>query len=101
MGSLEEKGGQEELKKSLSELTRTLAATQKASEALARELGAIPHGSLAKLTKDMDQTVEASQETLFHLRQLIAELKELAETLRQQPGKILTEPREAEPFGRQ
>jgi ABC-type transporter Mla subunit MlaD len=101
MGFLGEKGGQEELKKSLSDLTRTLEATQKASEALARELGAIPQGSLAKLTKDMDRTVEASQEALFHLRQLITELKELAETLRQQPGKILTEPQEPEPFGRQ
>ena len=101
MGSVGEEAVQEDLKNSLSDLTRTLAATQKASEALARELEAIPHGSLAKLTKDMDQTVEASQETLFHLRQLITELKELAETLRQQPGKILTEPQEPEPFGRQ
>ena len=101
IGFLGEKGGPEELKKSLNDLSRTLAATQKASEALAQELGAIPHGSLAKLTKDMDQTVEASQEALFHLRQLITELKELVETLRQQPGKILTEPQEPEPFGRQ
>ena len=100
MGTLGEKGTQEELKKSLSDLTRTLAATQKTTESLAAELGAIPKGSLAKLTRDMDQTVAASQETLFHLRQLISELKELAETLRQQPGKILTEPEEAQPFGR-
>lgn len=100
MDSLGEKGGQEELKKSLSDLARTLEATQKASEALAKELKAIPPETLAKLTRDMDKTVEASQETLFHLRQLISELKGLAETLQQEPGKVLTQPQEPEPFGR-
>jgi paraquat-inducible protein B len=100
LGFLGEKGGEKELKKSLSDLTRTLEATQKASEALALELRAIPPGTLAKLSKDMGQTVVASQETLFHLRQLISELQGLAETLRQQPGKILTEPQEPEPFRR-
>jgi ABC-type transporter Mla subunit MlaD len=109
-------GTEQQWKQGLENLAATATAARKTAEALQAQLAAMPPHALADITgrmdqllqtgqtsinrvdKEIDQSLALFQESIFKANQLLSELKALAQSLREEPGRILTRPQGAEPF---
>ncbi|MEJ2723332.1 MAG: MlaD family protein [Deltaproteobacteria bacterium] len=116
---LGERGAPDEWKKSFKSLASTIAAAQSSAESLEAQLAAIPPNTFADISKRADefvQTGESSirsldsqlkqsldlfQESVYRLNQLLADFRGLVQSLKEEPGRILTRPEGSEPFRRQ
>ncbi len=102
----------------LKDLSATLAATRKATEALARQLDALPPKSLANISKDVSKMFETGsssfsrwdeqvgqslvvlQQNLQQLGVLLNQLTSLAQSFKDQPGRLLFGNEKPDPFRR-
>ena len=115
---LQEPGTPLEWKKSFQNLAAAVAAVQKAAGALEAQLAAVPPNTFADISERMDhilkmgetsidslnsqidQSLELFQDSIYRVNQLLADLKTLVQSLKEEPGRILTRPEGSEPFGR-
>lgn len=106
------------LTEGISDLAATLRAARATSEALARQMKDLPPQSLASMAKGVDKTVASSekligeidrqvgqsagllQENLQLMRQLITQMTQLVQTLKDQPNRLIFSPGTTNPFER-
>lgn len=118
LAPLQEKGTPEQWRKGFRNLSATAEDARKASQALAAQLEKLPPNTVAHLAKQMTQMATSGEkavgnmnrqvarsltllrQNLVQVNQLLMEMTQLMQTLRQEPGRILNRPRSSEPFGR-
>ncbi len=104
------------LTEGVEDLSATFRATRQASEALAKQIKGLPPQTLAGMAKGVDKTVSSGeklilevdrqvahsslllQENLQMLRQLITQMTQLVQTLKDQPNRLVFPPSTANPF---
>jgi phospholipid/cholesterol/gamma-HCH transport system substrate-binding protein len=118
LGRLNAATPEKDLKKGLEDLFAALAAGRTSSESLARQLKALPPQALAKMAghwnttlssggdtlASVDQQIRESavllQQTLHQVQILLTQVTALAQTLREQPNRLLFSPKAPDPFER-
>jgi ABC-type transporter Mla subunit MlaD len=106
------------LTEGVEDLSATFRAARQASEALARQMKELPPQTLAGMAKGVDKTVASGekllvgidrqvgqsavllQENLQLMRQLITQMTQLVQTLKDQPNRLVFPPNTANPFER-
>jgi ABC-type transporter Mla subunit MlaD len=106
------------LTEGIEDLSATFRAARQASEALARQMKELPPQTLAGMAKGVDKTVASGeklligidrevgqsalllQENLQLMRQLITQMTQLVQTLKDQPNRLVFPPNTANPFER-
>ncbi len=96
----------------------TASDARTSGELLKKQIQALPPGAFARFADNMDrisasgesavdnlntqmnQSMDLLQQTLFRTNQLIRDSRELVNTLKEQPGRILVVPENKEPFRR-
>ncbi len=104
------------LTEGIEDLSATFRAARQASEALARQIKDLPPQTLAGVAKGVDKTVASGekliqgvdrqvnqsavllQENLQMMRQLITQMTQLVQTLKDQPNRLVFPPNTANPF---
>jgi ABC-type transporter Mla subunit MlaD len=108
----------EGVQKSAQDLAATIAASRQASEALAKQLKGLPPNSFAKMARGWDETLTTGgtfmtnldrqfgesnillQQSLQQLRLLLTQLNSLAQSLKEQPNRVIIPSKEPDPFTR-
>jgi phospholipid/cholesterol/gamma-HCH transport system substrate-binding protein len=106
----------DKMKRGTEDLAETLAATRKTSELLVKQLEGLPPGGFAQVLKRFDRMLEAGASTisgwhdesdrvfgalavnLDQTRQVLNELRHLVNSMREQPQRILLQPKTPDPF---
>ncbi|MHC1743712.1 MAG: MlaD family protein [Syntrophobacteraceae bacterium] len=104
------------LTEGVEDLSATFRAARQASEALAKQIKELPPQTLAGMAKGVDKTVASGeklilevdrqvaqsslllQENLQMMRQLITQMTQLVQTLKDQPNRLVFPPSTASPF---
>lgn len=104
------------LTEGVEDLSATFRAARQASEALAKQMKELPPRTLAGMAKGVDKTVASGdrllqevdrqvgqsalllQENLQMMRQLITQMTQLVQTLKDQPNRLVFPPSTANPF---
>jgi len=118
LSALGEPGVPQEWQKGFRNAAEAIAAVRKSAEALEAQMKNIPPGSFGDISKRIDHVVrtgEASmrslntqvnqsldlfQESLYQANSLLADLRALVQSLKENPGQILNRPEGREPFKR-
>jgi ABC-type transporter Mla subunit MlaD len=118
LSALGQPGTTQEWKKGFENLSAAVAAVENTAEDLEAQLAAIPPNTLADISKRMDHMVQFGetsihslnsqinqslvlfQESVYQVNRLLADLRTLVQSLKEEPGRILTRPQGSEPFGR-
>jgi ABC-type transporter Mla subunit MlaD len=105
-----------ELEKAIQDLNKTLAASRRSLETLAKQLDRLPPDALANLNTQLDQILKTGtttiagweqetgkvlasvQQNLDHSKQVLEQLRQLVQALRAQPQQILFHPATPDPF---
>jgi ABC-type transporter Mla subunit MlaD len=101
---------------SIEDLSKTLAASRKSMEALARQMEGLPPNTVANLSSRLDQVLRTGEATiagwdqetgkvlaalmqnLDQSRQVLEQLRQLVQSMRAQPQQILFHPATPDPF---
>jgi ABC-type transporter Mla subunit MlaD len=104
------------LERGIQDLNKTLAASRRSLETLAKQLDRLPPDALANLNTQLDQILKTGtttiagweqetgkvlasvQQNLDHSKQVLEQLRQLVQALRAQPQQILFHPATPDPF---
>jgi phospholipid/cholesterol/gamma-HCH transport system substrate-binding protein len=118
MSRLTGAASEEGMKKGFKDLSATLVNSRQASEALARQLKGLPPDSLAKMTRNWEETLTSGgnlfsstdqainesaillQQSLQQFQALLTQLSAIAQTLKEQPNRLIFPPNGSNPFER-
>lgn len=106
------------MRKGFTDLASTLEASRQASEALSKQIGTLPPGSLSNMVDRWDSAIKTGQSafssietqlgesnTLFQqnlqqLKLLLTQLNSLMQSIKEKPNQLLLSPGEPDPFER-
>ncbi len=99
-GKLSENGNPEKLNEALDNVAAAANNARKSTEDIEKQLSKLPANSLGDLDKRVDQSMALVRQDLAHLSQVLTDLGQLIESMKENPGRILTRPKGEQPFKR-